>query len=748
VQPRSLPDRRGKSLADRKGQPQDTDAEMLPMTEQAAGADYRNRAIGDNLVEFLQLLGRAARQFRTYPATSPLCTDAIGACHQAFMALDLDRPLAFRIARHEVLLDDDAIGRDTIIEHEICQPLYRARVSSVEIDRTVSFRDWARFCALLAAAVRRAHGSPGLPELLLDAGVGAIVLGVTPEPELFDIGTPAQAVGDLVERERERQAAATVVSPSQHLYPPDKGWVRFDPAVGFESISLLDLTVLVNDPAELAAMLTRLVDDEPIDAAGRAAALEQRYSDIVLLIGALDPRLGRMLFSKLARGVLDLDPERRRSLLRRAILPNLLDGRVDGEAVLGEFPDVDLAQALCLLLDLETAAPQMLAVALDRLHLPPDRRKTVVPLIEAGVADASPDRALQDSATADLERRAGALTRIDPAAGKAFDEFTAFDLSMDDAVTAALSQARQEILAVDDVDALLACVSRLVTVEPNPAIADAVLARGTSAFQTLVRGKRWDEARRWFTEFAALATTLQPTRSDVASVVSDAIGRLCDRDLVLHLAALCSTPAGRTTATAIVAAVGQSIVPAWLDALEAAGDRARVRGLTPAVSESARLLAPAIVQRLPSLGTEAARVAVAVLGFADAGYETAIAAVASSRDERTSREAFRALARIGSAKAAALILEQLEEGPAAIQAAAEEALWHLPPALVVSRAGELLGRRRFVTRHPQVAVRLIEKAAHDAAGLAPVLQSLIPLRFHFWSPAVARVGARARALLQ
>ena len=105
------------------------------------------------------------------------------------------------------------------------------------------------------------------------------------------------------------------------------------------------------------------------------------------MIGALDPRLARLLFARLARAVLDLDSNRRKALLRRTILPGLLDGRVEGEAVLSEFPAVDLADALCLLLDLETAAPELLSAALDRLHLAPDRRDAVVPLIEAKVGD-------------------------------------------------------------------------------------------------------------------------------------------------------------------------------------------------------------------------------------------------------------------------------------------------------------------------------------------------------------------------
>jgi hypothetical protein len=138
-----------------------------------------------------------------------------------------------------------------------------------------------------------------------------------------------------------------------------------------------------------------------------------------------------------------------------------------------------------------------------------------------------------------------------------------------------------------------------------------------------------------------------------------------------------------------------------------------------------------------------------VLGAAGAGYESALGDQVTGDDERRSREALRALARIGSGKAAALIATQLETGPASIRPAAEEALWRLPSAVALAKTRELLGRREFVTHQPQVATRLLERAAQNVdEALEPILESLIPLRFHFWSPAVAKVGAKARELLQ
>lgn len=732
------------------------------MTNSLENADYKVRQTHDKtasagvhagnaaVVGCLQLLGRAAHQFHTYPATSPLCTDAIDACHHAFMALDLEQPLRFRVAPRELILDDDAVGRGTIIEQELSRPLHRARVASVEIDRAASRRDWSQFCLILAGGVRGSQTEPSFAELLLDAGVGAIIPRVTPRPEVLEIGAPPPAVQTLVDRERTRQSSLGAGAPAQHLYPPDKGWVRVDPAIAYESISLLDLAVLVNDPAELAAMLTRLIDDDASDVSAQGAALEQRYGDVVLLIGALDPRLGRLLFSKLARAVLDLDSDRRRALLRRAILPGLLDGRLDGEAVLGEFPDVDLAEALCLLLDLEAAAPELLPVALDRLRLPADRRTAVVPLIKARMNRGSlPGQAADRWAAAGLDRDAGALIRIDTGVARNFAEFAAFDLSITEQTAAALASVRDAIAATEDFDAQLACALSLARIEPNPAVVGAVLARGLPALQSLVRAQRWQDLSRWIARFGGMTAELESSRPDVAKAVRDTLLRFCDRDLILLLARLCGTEPGRTCAAAIVAGLGPSIVPAWIAALDAPADRTGVRPLASLMSACARQVAPAIVERLPAVGSDAASVAVAVLGFAGAGFETSIAEQVIAGDERRSREALRALARIGSAKAAALIVGQLENGPAPVQPAAEEALWRLPAPLALARTRELLGRREFVTRHPHAAARLLERAAQSSDDdFDPVLESLTSLRFHFWSPAVARVGAKARELLQ
>jgi HEAT repeat protein len=159
------------------------------------------------------------------------------------------------------------------------------------------------------------------------------------------------------------------------------------------------------------------------------------------------------------------------------------------------------------------------------------------------------------------------------------------------------------------------------------------------------------------------------------------------------------------------------------------------------------MTAPALAQHLAGAGVSATRAVVKVLGFAGTGFEEAISAQLEHADEQTSREALRALARIGTPQAASLVARQLQEGHGGRRAVAEEALWHFPVEQVGAQVRELLGSREFVVQHPDIAVRLLSRASHAGTyRLENVLAELEPLRFHFWNPGVVRVALKAREL--
>ena len=125
-------------------------------------------------------------------------------------------------------------------------------------------------------------------------------------PEVLEVGPVSEATADDAARARARfEGQLAKGGFVNHLYPPQKGWVRVDPTARFEQVSLVDLALLAQDPTTLAGMLLRLTEDD-IDEAEGEDALSRKFSDVATLFAALDPRISRIMFGKLARAVLDL----------------------------------------------------------------------------------------------------------------------------------------------------------------------------------------------------------------------------------------------------------------------------------------------------------------------------------------------------------------------------------------------------------------------------------------------------------
>jgi hypothetical protein len=699
--------------------------------------------------EFLHLLARAVRQFHTYPPTSPLCTDAIAACHKALAMLHHRDRLTCRVAPAALIVDEVEVGAATVVEHELVRRLRDDGVMAFDIDRIATARHLSHFCLDLARSTAATRTRTSLAESLVEHGVDTIVLRMAYRPEILNVGVPTAPLVDLVGHEqRRRQSALAAGGPVDYLYPPDKGWVRIDPSTRLDNVSLLDLAVLVDDPAEMATILLRLTDDDTPATTETKTPLERKFSDLTMLFSSLDPRLARVMFGKLARTVLELDPTRREDLLRRTILPGLLDGKADG-AVLGDFPDVDLTDALCLLLELETAAPQVLNAALNRLDLPAERRNRMLPLIEERLRqgpDAQKDA--EESKGREIDRLASRLVEVDSAPGKDFSEFAAFDLSIDGETAKAIVDARDAIASTDVTRAQLGLLVNLVRLEPNPGVVDAFMRRVLTLFADLDRAKHWPDLALWATRLRELAVQLRDTRPDVSELVARSLGGFY---VPARLAALIDLYAGndekRQIANALVEAFGDALAPSLVAMFDDPAQTSKISVIVSVMCEHAGLLAPVVAAHLGKGTTQASRSIIKVLGFAGPGYEAVIAEQFARADEQTFREALRALARIGTGEAATLVARQLQAETPKRRAAAEEALWHFSADQASVQVRRLLGSREFVVQHPDAAGRLLARAAQaGTSGLDKVLEELEGLRFHFWKPGLVRVALKAREL--
>jgi hypothetical protein len=697
----------------------------------------------------LQLLARAIRQFHTYPATSPMCVDAVMACHDALKSIQHRDRVASLVGPHDLIVEEIQIGAGTVVEQELTRRLFKLRVAALEIECGATPRDLSRFCIDLVESEDPQTGEVTFAERLAEHGVGAIIPEMAQRPVVMDVGVPQPHATELLTHERLRQAEmAQPDAPVSYLYPPDRGWVRTDPAQGLSQVSLLDLVVLVDDPADIATMLVRLTDDDLSGPDAKQTALERKYSDVTRLFSALDPRLAGVMFGKLARAVLNLDTDRRNNLLQRTILPGLLDGDANGK-VLRDFPDLDLAESICLLLDLETAAPEVLSAALNRLDVSTERREALVPLIEERM------RTTNGGAPTDVnlgspgvERHARELIRIDAKRETDFSEFAAFDLSMDAQAELAIVEVRAGIAATDVPMAQLLCATQLVRIERNPGLVEAFLRRALDLLATLERAGRWNDLIEAVEGYGRLGEELRTRRPDVTDVISKAMGDYCTPTRLLALATLYERDDdGRAITQRMLTALGPWLVPGLVELMNRSAHEARARALVPLMCELAPSLASALAAELDSCGATAARVIVKILGFAGAGHEAVVGRLSEHQDGQVAREAVRALARIGTPTAAALVARQIREARGDGHSAAEDALWHFPPAQTATQVRELLRSREFVLSHPQTAARLIDRAGQSRVqGLDETLTRLEGLRFRFWKPSLVQVALKAREL--
>ena len=679
----------------------------------------------------MALLARAVQRVRAYPLDSPLATQPLEAAHRAVAGLARDS-LVLRVTRRVLLVDDAALPALPATT-DLASRLHHASVATVALARDISTRDLRVFCRELVARDSVDPLAEPLPEALRQRGVQRIDVTLFEPPSVLDVGAPlASVLTDVGRRQRLPQEPSATAG---HLYPAGKGWVRMDPGCrGLSRVSLVDLACLVADPFALAEMLVAMSDDPPPE--DRADALARTFEDIAALFRSADPSVADGLLAGLARALLALDPDRRQRLLREAVLPGLIEGRLDG-GVLRHFPDVDLADSLALLLDQQVAAPGLLLLALDRVELAEERRRRVEPLLHERLAARDATREARPGA---VEGHCGDHIRIDLSSAKEFRDFTTFDLAMDAATDQALDEARRAVADTDLRQARLGCLMGLIQLEANPETAVRLLEKMEALLGEMRSDDAWGELADWVERLGRLHGALVAERSEVAGCIASTLDAVVDDGWVAEVARLAERQATGAAASRLVAAAGPTMAPSLVRYLTGNGRR---QGLVRAVSAHAPALAPALAVHLVHPSADVVRDLVTILGHAGPGAEPLVAPALDHPDDRVVGEGCRALVRIASPDALRLVSGHLG-GRGARARLAAEAYWQFPAAVAGMETRRLLGDWAFISAHPRAARRLIQQAhAHRVDGLSPLLRRLAALRTRVWRPSQLWLGLTA-----
>lgn len=693
---------------------------------------------------FLQLLARALRQVQAYPLTSDVCTQAIAACRGA---LTRGQDVFLTLGPGGELVADPPVGDLPGVEEELARRLQRANVTTVAIQRDASDRDLKRFCAGLVRCAERGAASLSLAEVLHEDGITAIDVQVSRRPEVLMPGAPVTSVLDLLSHERRRQdEAAPLDARSHYLFPPHKGWVRLDPSAPDERLTLTDLAILVQDPRDLAVMLSRLAEDELPDENDAAAPLARRLADVATLFAALDPRLSAVMFEKLGRALLAMDPAPRNQLVRRIVLPAVFDGR-PAARILPALPDIDLAEALCLLLDGETAAPALVISALDQLGLDSSRRAALLPLVDDLIQRRrTGEGGLDQHTEQELSRQARRLTHISAETGRSFAEFAAFDLTLDESAVNEMARVRQDIGATDPVLVVLACLTNLLRIQPNPEVAAPFARDLVNRCAELGSPEHLPSLVNVLERLDDVARHVRERRPEIAQLITESIAAVVTPRVAAAAAAdLAEHPDRHEPAIRVARVAGPAFLQSALALLAEPGtDTSAVDAvLAHTAVEQAALMAEALDSASAGLTHHLVR----ALGHAGPGHESVVDG-AMDRDERSLREGLRALARIGTPDAAERVARRATSDTDWVAAAAVEALLRFSPEQGSGAIRGLLAQRGFVLRHPDRVLRILERVARTSRhDLDDELRSIAGMRFRVWNRPVVRAARRAQALL-
>lgn len=674
------------------------------------------------------MLAHAVQRHRLYPTSSPLCLESVQACVSALEALSED-VVQLRVSPGRIFHGSDAVPENAVVL-EFTERLFRADVEELSLGRETSLKELSRFCRQLATWDRRRDPYESFAETLGEQGVSSIRVRSANKLEVLDLEILTAERLEQLEEERSARAPEDqrIEGEARH-----EAWVQVDTDCDVDSIDLVDLAFLLDNQGELARVLHDIAEGGP-QTASAADALRESVAELIELYSSLSPRIAEQRFGDLAITLMTMDERARNALTRGVLLPDLLE---TGKAarLLRLLPQEELVAALHTLADLEVGAPGLVKLALDRLALPDDRRRSLADAIERslrgghlGLDDgADPPQLLADAAGHDLQG------------------YTAHQLAVDDETAAELSRIKSVAENPDEAAERLRCCSNLVRYLRNPDYAEEILASAEELLAAaMVDGS--ERVAAWIEEFRAAAESVREVRPEVAELVDRMMLALCSPEFLRAQAETWGDDASMARSHRLLSAFGPASVETLIRLLDEEEARGVRRRLVDFMCEHADEFAPELRHYLDDERWTVVRNVVRMIGFAGQGYESDLIPLVRHPEERVAKEALLALARIGSQEAIDLIADLLGDRDPCRRALAEESIRTLPVEEGRRQVQRLLRDPGFFRRYPRLARSLVRRfAPSGGADWEDVLRPMLDVRFRFWQPRLMALGWAAAA---
>ncbi len=680
------------------------------------------------------LLGRAVQQHRIYPASSPICRESVNECLSALDQL-ASEALELRVAPRKVFDGDEPLP-STAVFGELAERLFRADVEELRVSARTPPKELTRFCRQLATWDRRSERDESFAEVLGEQGVSSITARAADKLEVLEIGViSAERLARLGEEQRARPPADRAGEDDGR----PQAWIQVDTDCDVEAIDLVDLAFLVENQSDLAQVLYDIAEGGA-QSASSSDALRESVAELIELYGSLSPRVAEKRFDDLARALMTLDPETRRALTQDVLMPDLLE---TGKAarLLQALPDEVVVEAIRTLEDLEIGAPGLVRLALDRLALTDERRETLARAVGASLG--------ADHAKAESGSSSESPLSADGSGGRDLREFTAHELAVDEETATELERIKTALVATEEPVVWLRCCSNLVWHVRNPDHVEEILKGAKETLVSLIRS----DAGKAADAVAALSLAgdaMREHRPEVGEAVDGLLLSVCTPSFLrteteAWLDPEAPDPGGRD----LLIALGTASIEAFVRFLEEEPSRAARRRVMDFMCENAHALAGGTLPYLNDERWTVVRNMVRIIGFTGPGHEAQLAPLVGHPEDRVAREALLALARIGSAEAAELVVGRLTDEDPSRRAMAEESIRTFPVEEGLRQTRRLLADRRFLRSYPELARGLVERfVASVDAEWEDVLSPIRLLRFRFWNRRRMALGRAAAAALK
>lgn len=634
-----------------------------------------------------------------------------------------DETLVIDVTNEGLMTDGEELVCNRGPERALAIALRRTYVSTLEIRAGTPTSDFRQLCALLAYPDQLLDRVEELPEILSERGVTHIVAHMVSTHRTIDGGTVPSTLLDLLERQRDRRGQ------TRRGELVEGGWIRLDPSVPLDRVTLEDLPLLLRDAPSLGLALHRMAGRKNEELSAGQALLAY-YGEITRLYDACDASVSETLFRRLADVVRQLPDEARLGLMKREVLPDLVDGRRSG-TILRHFAEEEVADSLWLLLDLGVGGIEMLTAGLANLDLPEENLAGVVDRVTRRLRD---EEAADDEWAEWISRAAatrdwsGEPDRVAaPVAGRLrmksdtdgdFLTLRSFDLSVDAETAALLDGVVERIAAGDPTSIMLQSCADILRLGADPSVAHSVMRRSRGLFFDLESRGDIGALADWLARFARVARGHDAHDGEIAAIIRDVLDQYVTPEFIHRVAALPPDGEAEPPLVTIICEMGETGVGALIDSLATESDRAARSRLLTALQPRASDIAADLVDYLSHPKWYVVRNVLMLLGHAGPGWEDDVAGAIEHGHPRVIREALLGLSRIGTRAALRHTERALRHDSDAVRSQAGEAVFRFDPTLSHSVVQEALHDRQLARLHPGLLHRLLVAAdKRDLGGL-------------------------------